>query len=326
MLSILNTNLADRGFYINLDESKDRRVNVENQKIKYGICELDRFKAIKDPLHQASATASQLEVFKLANNMSLNTIGVFEDDFEILNNSYILEEKCSEKTEVFLELLSKDIIDNNINWDVLLLGFNPKKPCIPVSLTLSRVFKSTGAWSYLIKKRAWNFILDNFNYYSDRQAIDDILPYLSFHGFDVFATNVQVCHHGVGFVSTLQPDLGPIDYSQWIYGNYYRYMWNSLKEPAEFQELLHNNYQNSQDIRENKILFKKFTGDTHSLNNFLEDNPNFTRFYSELEDNYNINNVGYYLNAECPHLIYPYLTSKSSQFLKNLHTLEVSLK
>ena len=60
---------------------------------------------------------------------------------------------------------------------------------------LGYMFKSTGAWAYIINKRACRYILDNFSYMRDRLAIDNIIPILNMRGFKSFMTPVNVIDH-----------------------------------------------------------------------------------------------------------------------------------
>ena len=81
--SILGHKLADAGFYINLEESADRRENVQKQIEKYKITNLNLVRAERDPWHQSSATKSHRKVFEIAKEQNLDIIAVFEDDFQI---------------------------------------------------------------------------------------------------------------------------------------------------------------------------------------------------------------------------------------------------
>jgi GR25 family glycosyltransferase involved in LPS biosynthesis len=241
MFSILNTELTNKGFYINLKTSKDRTERVENQIEKFKIKNLERFEALTDPFRQYSCTKSHLSVFELAKNLNLETISVFEDDMDILENPYILNEKFN--LEDILKDLKLDM--NSTEWDVILLGCNPKSYLIPETKTLSRVYKTTGGWAYLINKKAYEYILENSNYHRDLTAIDDWLPKLSEKNFKVFATTPLIVHHGKGLVSTLQPN-GLVDYTRWIDDNYYQFLYEFKKN--ESMELFVNEYSVERNI------------------------------------------------------------------------------
>lgn len=215
-MKILGEKIADKGFFINLGKSSDRLSNVNSQIDKYKIENLHRFEALTDELIQSSATKSHRGVFELAKSENLDVIFVAEDDFQINDDCdyfHIYKKK-------FITVLNDVVRDlDNIEWDVILLGCNPKTSTFPVTSNLATVCKSTGAWAYLIKKRAYEYVLENFNYRRDYLAIDDILPMLNFRGFKTLTTIPMMVSHATGYVSTLQPR-GPVNYTQWIQGNY----------------------------------------------------------------------------------------------------------
>jgi len=242
MFKILGTELAEKGFFINLNKSTDRLERINSQVEEFEIENLHRFSALTDPFIQFSCTKSHLSLFEMALNENLEVIAVFEDDMQILNEPQLKNTKYN-LSEILPEI--KNQIDS-IDWDVILLGCNPKSYLIPVSENLSRNYSSTGGWAYIIKKNAMEFLLKNSNYVRDYTAIDDWLPKLSNHGFNVFATTPMVVHHGKGLESTLQPR-GLVDYTLWIEGNYENYLYKFLKNDMTMSELI-NEYQVEREV------------------------------------------------------------------------------
>jgi hypothetical protein len=222
LFSIGGVNFADTGFYVNLTESTERRVNVEEQVKKFKITGLNRFEALKDELRQSSATKSQRAVFEEAIKNDNSVIFVAEDDFHILD-TIAPYNKPSIPIHEHLSNLKQEL--DTLDWDVFLFGCCPRAHLIPYTPNISLVNKSTGAWAYLIKKKAMQYILDNFCYYRDYLAIDDILPLLNFRGFKTFCASPITIHHEVGFVSTLNPQ-GPVNYDNMINGCYAKYLGN----------------------------------------------------------------------------------------------------
>jgi len=95
---------------------------------------------------------------------------------------------------------------------------------------LSKNFKSTGSWAYIIKKRAYTHILNNSDYFRDYLAIDDWLCTLNNLNFNVFTTTPKLISHGIGFESTLLPEgSGKVNYDVWIEGNYDYYLFKDVK-------------------------------------------------------------------------------------------------
>lgn len=219
---ILGYPFANQGYYINLDKSKERRHHAENLIYKFDISGIDRFSALTDEMIQYSCTKSHLEIFKNSLNNDYEVIFVAEDDFEIYD-------ECQFNTgkKLFSECI-KDIYEDTlkVEWDVILFGCNPKTHLIPVTKNLAVISKSTGAWAYLIKKPAYEFLIKNLNYKRDYIAIDDYLPILNDYGFKTLTTIPLTINHAVGFESTLQPR-GPVNYDGWINGSYQKYLYDN---------------------------------------------------------------------------------------------------
>jgi GR25 family glycosyltransferase involved in LPS biosynthesis len=228
---------ADRGFFINLNKSTDRLGLVVKQIKQFNIEGLNRFEALTDEWIHFSCTKSHLKVFETSLLEDYDTIFVAEDDF-------LIEENCffphGDKQNIHnvLSKVSEDL--NSVEWDVLLFGCNPKAPLIPITNNLAVVNKSTGAWAYLIKKRAYRYLLKNSNYKKDVIAIDDWLPILNDKGFITLTTIPLTINHGVGLVSTLQP-AGPVNYDGWIKGSYHKFLYDLYPN----NNFLSNNIQNN---------------------------------------------------------------------------------
>lgn len=224
-MEILGKKISDRGYFINLTQSKDRLENVNKQIDKYKITNLERFNAITDTWHQTSCTKSHRGIFELAKNRGEEIISVFEDDFQINDTT-----KYYFRDVDFKDNLENVLIDlEKVEWDVILLGCNPKENIVPVTKHLGKVVKSTGGWAYIIKKRAYEYILENFEYSRDYLAIDDILPLLNDRGFTTLCSIPMLVHHSVGFISTLDPR-GPVNYTVWIEGNWDKHLYSITNE------------------------------------------------------------------------------------------------
>jgi GR25 family glycosyltransferase involved in LPS biosynthesis len=224
-MEILGKKISDRGYFINLSESIDRLKNVEQQIEKYSIKNLERFEALTDPWFQTSCTKSHKGVFELAKLNGYEIISVFEDDFQINDEIHYYFKKVDFKTH--LEKVCLEM--NNVEWDVILLGCNPTEDIIPITKNFGKITKGTGAWGYIIKKRAYEYILNNFDYSKDYLAIDNILPKLNELGFITLTTIPMLFHHAIGFVSTLERK-GPVDYTVWIEGSWDKHLYNITNE------------------------------------------------------------------------------------------------
>ncbi len=325
MISINGTIIADKGFFISLPESTDRLNNINDQIETFNIEGLTNSVAIKNTdIPQSSPTVSHLKVFSDSLDKNLETILVLEDDFQIYPEVFVLNNSKTAPISEYLPILFDHI--NSIEWDIILLGFNGKKKCIPISSHLSKNFKSTGAWGYLINRRAREYILNNFHYSNDRMAIDDILPYMTYRGFNSFVTNAQIVHHGKDFVSTMQPSFGKIDYSEWITGNYHNSIWQLLsKDEDSFYEYLEQLYSSTHHIRESTILLQNFNGDIGTLQGFIDRHPQYSNMFIEIE-NTDYPNLGYYLSVESGYLFHRHNQGKDINNLgKNLIQIDLDL-
>ena len=241
MFSILSKNLADMGFYINLDQSAERRDFIEKQIKKFDISGLNRFSALTDDMINYACTKSHRSIFKYCLQNDIDSIFIAEDDFEIYSRIKIHDICELDFKDTLYSLPSID------KYDVIMFGCNPKKPLIPIGHNLAINSNSTGAWAYVIKKRAMRYILDHYNYEQDYFAIDNILPQLNYKGFQTVVTIPQIIHHRDGILSTLQPHIGTTRYSNWITGNWSKYLYekmpSNIKDYESLTSCLTNNYE-----------------------------------------------------------------------------------
>lgn len=224
MTSICGIELAEKGYFISLESSKDRQASVQAQIDKYNIQGLEMFPALTDPLRQCSCTKSYQACFKQADNLNIESLLMLEDDFQIYDTVNFLGQTIS-----FSEMLETVMEEaKNLDWDIIQFGCNPKNFFIPVTPHLSLNSKSSGSWAFLIKRKAYQYIANNFNYYKDYLAIDDILGLMNRRGFKCYTTTPLLINHAVGFESLLNPQ-GPVNYNSWIDGNYEYFLYKDIK-------------------------------------------------------------------------------------------------
>jgi hypothetical protein len=184
----------------------------------------------------------------------------------------------------------------NLEWDIILLGYNGRKYSITESKHLCSNYKSTGAWGYLIKKNAYEYILDNFNYYRDRMAIDDLIPYMNYCGFKSMASNVQIVHHATGFVSTLNPQ-GPVNYDSWIEGNYYASLWGGGQpKEKDLDECLNELFNRDKKQRDIYYEIENYDGNYEKLMSFLMSNREIERSHIFVTQNKIIKDILPFIN------------------------------
>ena len=148
-ISNLN-NIADitNVFYINLTERIDRRVQVEQQLSKVGLINFNRFNAIKLPNGALGCSMSHLKCLQLAKERNLDHILIVEDDIIFLNPG------------IFIGQLNK-FLQNNKEWDVLLIAGNNVPPYRVVDDTCVQVSWCQTTTGYLIRKQYYDTLINN---------------------------------------------------------------------------------------------------------------------------------------------------------------------
>lgn len=148
-ISNLNT-LADitNVFYINLQERIDRKAQVEQQLSKVGLSNFNRFNAIKLPNGALGCSMSHLKCLQLAKERNLDHILIVEDDIIFLNPG------------IFIGQLNK-FLQNNKEWDMLLIAGNNVPPYRVVDDTCVQVSWCQTTTGYLIRKQYYDILINN---------------------------------------------------------------------------------------------------------------------------------------------------------------------
>jgi GR25 family glycosyltransferase involved in LPS biosynthesis len=148
-ISNLN-NIADitNVFYINLTERADRRAQVEQQLSKVGLPNFNRFNAIKLPNGALGCSMSHLKCLQLAKERNLDHILIVEDDIIFLNPG------------IFIGQLNK-FLQNNKEWDMLLIAGNNVPPYRVVDETCVQVSWCQTTTGYLIRKQYYDTLINN---------------------------------------------------------------------------------------------------------------------------------------------------------------------
>jgi hypothetical protein len=135
-------------FYINLTERIDRKAQVEQQLSKVGLTNFNRFNAIKLPNGALGCSMSHLKCLQLAKERNLDHILIVEDDIIFLNSG------------IFIGQLNK-FLQNNKEWDVLLIAGNNVPPYRVVDDTCVQVSWCQTTTGYLIRKQYYDTLINN---------------------------------------------------------------------------------------------------------------------------------------------------------------------
>ena len=135
-------------FYINLTERADRKAQVEQQLNMIGLNNFNRFNAIKLPNGALGCSMSHLKCLQLAKERNLDHILIVEDDIIFLNPG------------IFIGQLNK-FLQNNKEWDVLLIAGNNVPPYRVVDETCVQVSWCQTTTGYLIRNQYYDTLIAN---------------------------------------------------------------------------------------------------------------------------------------------------------------------
>lgn len=141
--------IFENTFYINLEHRTDRLEHVEKELKKVGI-KGERFNAIKTKSGAVGCTLSHIKCLELAKERNYEEVFICEDDITFTNS------------ELFLENLQKFCDNEDIMWDVLIIGGNNVPPYKQYYDYCARVFNCQTTTGYIVKQDFYDIIIKNF--------------------------------------------------------------------------------------------------------------------------------------------------------------------
>jgi len=151
--------LFEHTLFINLDERTDRLAHVTAEFEKMGIV-AERVKAIKMATGAVGCTMSHIRCLELAKQRGYEQVFICEDDINFKN------------PELFKANLEKFSDNDEIMWDLLIIGGNNVPPYQQVTEYCARVFYCQTTTGYVVKKHYYDTLLENFKE-SARQLMRD---------------------------------------------------------------------------------------------------------------------------------------------------------
>jgi len=130
-------------FYINLDSREDRREQFEEECKKMNL-QVERFSAIKTFPGGIGCTESHLNVLKKARDLKLESVIIFEDDFQFLISR-------EEYDQILLNLPT--------NYDVVMLSYNIKQS-EPFNEMFGKVLEVQTTSGYIVHSRSYEKIIN----------------------------------------------------------------------------------------------------------------------------------------------------------------------
>jgi len=150
-----NKYLLENVYYINLKESKERRIETENE-LRIMNWKFQRFDGVKTTDGRVACCISHLKVIEMAKQNNLEYVVVLEDDIQFTK---------PEKYNNMLIDFKNYFQSNNLDYDVLLISsniFDKVNGVIPINDYIYQVkaaFVSTG---YIVKKHYYDKIIANY--------------------------------------------------------------------------------------------------------------------------------------------------------------------
>lgn len=134
-------------FYINLESRADRRIHVEEQLFNVGL-PINRFNAIRLPNGAVGCSMSHLKCLQMAKSNGWPHVLICEDDIKFLD-----PQKFKVQLNGFLE--------NNNNWDVVLLAGNNMPPYQSNDLYSVQVRQCQTTTGYLVQSHYYDVLIQN---------------------------------------------------------------------------------------------------------------------------------------------------------------------
>lgn len=141
--------IFENTFYINLEHRTDRLEHVQNELKKVGI-KGERFNAIKTKSGAVGCTLSHIKCLEIAKERNYEEVFICEDDITFTN------------PELFLGNLQKFCDNQDIMWDVLIIGGNNVPPYKQYYDYCARVFNCQTTTGYIVKQDFYDIMIKNF--------------------------------------------------------------------------------------------------------------------------------------------------------------------
>jgi len=148
-------NLLEHTLVINLIEREDRKLTVCHQLKQIGVINPECISAIKTKDGAIGCSMSHIKCLEIAKKNNWDYVCVVEDDF-----------KCIDHTTFKSSLLKfqNNSVQDNINWNVLLLGGNNCPPYykIPNVDYCVQITNCRSAVAYVVKRDYYDILINNY--------------------------------------------------------------------------------------------------------------------------------------------------------------------
>lgn len=141
--------IFEHSLFINLDHRKDRLEHVEKELEKVGI-QAERFNAIKTTSGAVGCTLSHIKCLEIAKERDYEQVFICEDDITFTN------------PELFKTNIEKFCENEDIMWDVLIIGGNNVPPYKQYYDYCARVYNCQTTTGYIVKQEFYDVMIKNF--------------------------------------------------------------------------------------------------------------------------------------------------------------------
>jgi GR25 family glycosyltransferase involved in LPS biosynthesis len=141
--------LFEHTLFINLEHRTDRLNHALNEFKKMGI-KAERVNAIKMQNGAIGCTMSHIKCIELAKSRDWEQVFICEDDI-----SFLKPELLKRNIELFYN-------NDDILWDVLIIGGNNVPPYQQLYEYTARIFRNQTTTGYIVKKHYYDTLLTNF--------------------------------------------------------------------------------------------------------------------------------------------------------------------
>jgi GR25 family glycosyltransferase involved in LPS biosynthesis len=141
--------LLEHTLLINLESRPDRLAHAQQEFAALGQ-PFERVNAIKMKVGSVGCTLSHIRCLELAKQNEWSQVFICEDDITFTN------------PDLFKENLAKFAENEEINWDLLIIGGNNVPPFQQVTEYCARVFYCQTTTGYIVKRHYYDTLLQNF--------------------------------------------------------------------------------------------------------------------------------------------------------------------
>lgn len=134
--------------FINLEHRTDRLEHVKIELAKLGI-NGERVNAVKAKVGAIGCTLSHVRCIEMAKQRDYEYVFICEDDITFTNPTLLLENL-------------KKFREDNLTWDMIIIGGNNVPPYMKINDHCVRVFYCQTTTGYIIRKSYYDTLLKNF--------------------------------------------------------------------------------------------------------------------------------------------------------------------